>query len=75
MGRMKTLRKRNGQILRGHRFYIEGLTVNQVKAIVGKDAKKVQMAADGKSVEIIHTCNGSNRNQLFSKFRLLEKMK
>ena len=43
----------------GTRVYVSGVSVNRVKRAVGKLAKRVRMAADGKSVEVIHTHNGS----------------
>lgn len=58
--KVKTLRKSTNQpncgVLKGHRFMVHG-TVNQIKKIVGKHAKKVQISGKPGIVEIIHTDN------------------
>jgi hypothetical protein len=54
-----SVRNRNGHSLRGSRATVHGATVGQVKRAIGnmRDVTKVQMSADGKYVEVIHTAH------------------
>ncbi len=65
---MTNTRRPKGDVISGSRLYIKNATVNQVKKAVGKLAKKVRRAADGR-VEVIHTATKGNYG------RLLEKLK
>jgi hypothetical protein len=48
----------------GSRVYVSGVTVGEVKRLVGRLAKKVRRSADG-GVEVIFTQNGINRPSLY----------